>query len=435
MRRAGELNALLDETTGEEPAVGLLATTENAAAVPGAILRARQHGHRVIVTARTPECTGLLYARALGAVVVSPPEDPAVTEDRRERLASIARADGFPGLIYQADPATRVDFQATNEALASSEKFVIPAREEPAVGQDTRVLVGIPAYNEGDAIGAVVRAAARYADDVLVVDDGSNDGTAEAAENAGASVVRHDRNHGYGAALKTLFQQAARSGADHLVVVDGDGQHDVADVSKLVATQRETGAPLVIGSRFGDGADTKMPLYRRIGVGVVNVLTNLSLGIVTPSSWVRDTQSGFRAYDRQAIESLASDETLGNQMSASTDILYHAHSVGYDIKEVPTTIRYDVKGGSSHNPIQHGILLVMNIVRTIERERPITLLGLPGVLCMLFGVGFVYWTVFNYIQSGSFPIGLALAASVCTIAGLLAAFTAVILHSLAVFEG
>lgn len=426
--------AFADETTTDKPAVGLVATPENTDYLPAAVLRARQAGHQVLATAYAPDCDGLAFARSLGAVVVPPPESPAEADDQRDRLGSAAQTSGYPGLIYQADPSNRVDFAASCRQIVKSNQFVVKAREESSLTREPRVLVGIPAYNEATTIDSVVRAASRHADDVLVVDDGSDDQTAARAEAAGAAVVRHEQNSGYGAALKSIFRQARRSGADQLIVIDGDGQHDANDIPNLVERQRDTGVPVVIGSRFGEQTETNMPLYRRVGLGVVNVLTNVSLGLVSSTSRVRDTQSGFRAYSRQAIESIADDDTIGDHMDASTDILHHANAQGYTIDEVPTTIDYSFEDTSSRAPVQHGIMLVMNILRTIERERPITMVGLPGVGCTLVGFGFFYWGVLNYVRSGTFPAGLALAAAVFVIVGIFAGFTAIILHSLALYR-
>jgi hypothetical protein len=228
----------------------------------------------------------------------------------------------------------------------------------------SQILVGIPAYNEGASIGRVVAETVEYADDVLVVDDGSTDRTAAMARTAGATVVEHAENRGYGAALKTIFEEADRRDVDHLVLLDGDGQHDATDIPELVEEQRETDADIVIGSRFSGESETEMRLYRRVGVEIVNLATNLSLGIVRPRSWIRDTQSGFRTYNETAIGSLAADDTLSDRMSAITDILYHADQLGYDIAETGTTIDYDVENANSHNPITHGLVLVGNILKT-----------------------------------------------------------------------
>mgnify|MGYP000026499323 FL=1 len=437
-RRGAQQNVPLDtveETTQRLPAVGLVATPENGDWIASEIIRIKENGYRAIVTARRDEdYEALRYARMLGAKVLSPPSDWTTAPDAQERLTAAARANGYPGLLYHTDTSQRIDFEASYEALRSSERFVIEAAVEPVVESATRILVGIPAFNEASSIASVVEVVDTYADEVLVVDDGSDDDTAAEAKKAGATVVEHETNGGYGAALKTIFTQANRCDADHLVILDADGQHDASDISNLVRKQRETDAHIVIGCRFGQEAETEMPLYRRFGLSVINLLTNLSLGIFSAESRVRDSQSGFRAYNREAIASLAADDSIGDNMDCSLDILYHAHSNGYQIEEVPTTIDYDVESGSSHSPINHGITLVMNIVRTIERERPITMLGVPGVVSILMGFAFAYWSFFNYLQSGEFPIGLALFASCLAIVGILAAFTGIILHSLEVYR-
>jgi hypothetical protein len=214
------------------------------------------------------------------------------------------------------------------------------------------------------------------------------------------------------------------------VVLDGDGQHEPEDVPRLVERQRETGSELVIGSRFVDGAEADVPLTRRVGLSVINVLTNISLGIVRPGSRIRDTQSGLRAYSREAIESLAADDDVGSGMDASTDILYHAHHRGYTIEEVDTTVYYDVDDGSTHNPLAHGLALLHNIVKTVEAQRPVTVLGVPGIVATVIGAGFGYWTLLNYFNTGSFPYGLAIVSTFFVLAGIFSTFTGIILHSL-----
>ncbi len=219
-----------------------------------------------------------------------------------------------------------------------------------------------------------------------------------------------------------------------MVILDADGQHDPSDIPELIEQQRKSGAEVVIGNRFDEDADTEMPLYRRFGLFAVNLMTNLSLGILKPANQISDTQSGFRAYSTEAITSLAEDNSIGDQMDASTNILYHAHSNGYQITEVPTTIDYDVETSNNLGPVEHGLTLVGNIIRTVEREHPIMLLGVPGVSCVLIGFVFTYLTMFNYLQSGTFPLGHALASTTFTIIGILAAFTGIILHSLELYR-
>lgn len=291
------------------------------------------------------------------------------------------------------------------------------------------VLVAIPAYNEEASIAHVVERVSERADRVLVINDGSTDDTGAQACEAGASVVRHSRNRGYGAALKTAFVEAKECNASQLIIIDGDGQHDPADIALLVDRQRTTDAEIVIGNRYA-GSRSAVPRYRRFGLWMVNTMTNLSMGALRPSSWIGDTQSGFRAYNRQAIETLAEDEYIGERMSASTDILYHARRHGYDIEEVGIVISYDVENGSTHNPLAHGLGLVSNILRVIEWTHPLSALGLPGLISTLVGVGFAYWALANFTQSGIFPLGLAITATFFVLVGIFACFTAIVLHSL-----
>jgi len=396
-----------------------------------AIMRAQTSGHHVMV-AKSWATTGKMatYAKQLGATVIDANDGRTNGASLQSEVAREAKDIGFPGIIFHQNPAKRVDYDASRQALQETDEYVVDAVCESAIDTDPTVLVGIPAYNEADQIDTVVMEASAHADEVLVVDDGSVDSTSQVAADAGATVIKHDNNRGYGRALQSIFLEAARSGTDHLVVLDGDGQHDPADISRLVEAQREDDADLVIGNRFGDGADTDIPLYRRLGLAVVNLMTNLSLGFVRARSRVSDTQSGFRVYNRDVIASLAADESINGGMGASTDILHHAHQQGYSIEEVGVTVDYDMTKTSSHNPVSHGVHLIMNIIRTIEKQRPISMVGIPGLLSTLFGIGFAYLTLAQFIDSGVFPLGHAMVSVFFTLAGIFACFTAIILHSL-----
>jgi len=410
----------------DQPAIGLVATKGNSEAIAATILRARRHELGVILTYRD-ETEALQFAKQLGVTVVEPtvPDD---SQELRQLLLGAAEATGHPSLLFISEPERRVDFEHSLENTDGKITEVVYGRSGEPKGDE--VLVGIPAYNEEETIANVVSAVQEYADTVLVVDDGSSDETRTRAAEAGAVVVDHERNQGYGAALKTLFDEADKRRVEHLVIIDADGQHDPSDIPNMVEHQRQEGADLVVGSRFVEGGSTDAPLYRRFGLGIVNVLTNLSMGVIRLRSAVSDTQSGFRVYNRDAISSLAQDNSIGEGMNASTDILYHAHSNNFEIVEVGTTVEYDVENASSQNPVSHGITLVRNILKTVERERPIMILGLPGFLFTMIGLFFGYWTFSNYINTGSFPIGLAVSSAVFGLAGIFTVFTAIILHAL-----
>jgi glycosyltransferase involved in cell wall biosynthesis len=155
-----------------------------------------------------------------------------------------------------------------------------------------KTLAAIPCYNEGLAIGSVVLKASRHVDEVLVVDDGSTDDTAEIAKEAGDAVIAHDGNKGKGRAVKNALRYAIEHGFDALVLLDGDGQHGPREIPKLLEPLTNDAADLVIGFRtFG-----QMPAYRRVGRKVLDRATG---------GPVRDSQSGFRALNRHAIELLS----------------------------------------------------------------------------------------------------------------------------------
>jgi len=281
------------------------------------------------------------------------------------------------------------DFAVTGVGETSVQRDVdidLTPVDETLLAEAGTIMVAIPAFNEGAMIADVVASAATHADTVLVVDDGSSDDTGKIASEAGADVVRHPKNRGYGGALKTIFREAARRDPAHLVVIDADGQHDPDDIASLVAARLETQADLVIGSRYAN-VESSIPAYRRLGLWLVNGATNLSLG-TRGDTRITDTQSGLRAYGPRAYHSLATDATVGNGMSASTDILYHIVRRGYRVVEVGVTVRYDLPDTSTENPLVHGVELMTNIARLTASERPGTVVVLPVVMASLLGMPF-----------------------------------------------
>lgn len=334
------------------------------------------------------------------------------------------------GMAESTEPPSAAPAADTGPPSSRAQEPHARNTSDESAGVSMAPLAGIPAYNEAGTIAETVRETAEYAETVLVVDDGSDDETATRAREAGAVVVEHRRNKGYGAALQSIFQAAHRRGVDALVVLDGDGQHDPSDIPRMCDTQRASGAEIVIASRFKGDNETRLPLYRRFGLSVVNGLTNLSMGVVRSASRITDTQSGFRLYARTAIASLATDDGIGNRMGASLDILYHAHRHDYALAEVGTTIDYDVENASHHSPLAHGYQLVRNILRTVERERPILSLGFPGFVITASGLGAAYLSLSRYLQTGIFSPDYALLSVFAVLVGMLACFTAIILHTL-----
>ena len=176
------------------------------------------------------------------------------------------------------------------------------------------VVVGIPCYNEEVAIGSLVLRASQYADQVVVLDDGSTDKTAEVARFAGARVLVHEVNMGKGAALRDLFQYATQSGFGIIVIIDGDGQHNPDDIPKLVGPLLRDEADIINGSRDLSGGAGSTPRYRRFGQMVLDKVIHFGL---SDDVTITDTQSGFQVQRRQADDRQRDDYGRGKCAAAN----------------------------------------------------------------------------------------------------------------------
>ncbi|MBI4433294.1 glycosyltransferase family 2 protein [Candidatus Uhrbacteria bacterium] len=186
----------------------------------------------------------------------------------------------------------------------------------------------IPAFNEATTIAEVVTRVREILPDVVVIDDGSTDDTSARARGAGAVVLRHCVNRGLGAAIGTGLAAAWQRGADAIVTLDADGQHDPAEIPALLLPIASGTADLVIGVRGGDGA----PLHRRLFHATGNIFTRALFGVRCS-----DTQSGFRVFHRRAVERI---DIRTNRMEVSSEILAEAHRHHLRIVEVPIRTIY-----------------------------------------------------------------------------------------------
>jgi glycosyltransferase involved in cell wall biosynthesis len=288
------------------------------------------------------------------------------------------------------------------------------------------VVVGIPAFNEEKTIARVVLEAQKYSDIVVVCDDGSSDLTGDIAERLGAVVVRHEQNSGYGAALQSLFKRARELNADILVTLDGDGQHDPDEIQQLIKPIVTGDAEVTLGSRFMDESGTAdMPFYRKIGIKFLTKLANGS-----GKNGVSDAQSGFRAYGEHALKCLSMSE---NGMSASVELLREVDKNGLKVCEVPITCKYSNSVGvetSTENPLTHGINLIMSIVKLVVEDRPLTLLGIPGLLFLIAGTLFGVWMMDMYAASGRIVTNVALASIAFILIGFFVISTSITLYGI-----
>jgi len=279
----------------------------------------------------------------------------------------------------------------------------------------------LPAYNEEISIGSVVLRARQYADRVIVIDDGSSDRTAEVALLAGAEVLRHDENLGKGAALRTGFE--ALNGDAVIVTIDTDGQHDPADIPRLVAPIFAGEADMVNGSRYLNGNKKDTPLYRRLGQKVLDVATNINMD---SSHSITDSQSGFRAFSGQTKEVFRFGQ---KGLAIESEMLADAAAADLRILEVEIGVRYDV-GSSSENPVAHGVRVLLNVLHDMELRRPLYYFTAPGLLMagagILMGLDFLQ----TFYRGGRLEYGPVLFMMLLTLVGSFMALTGVILHSI-----
>jgi len=286
------------------------------------------------------------------------------------------------------------------------------------------IVACIPAYNEEKTIAKVVLLAQQQVDKVVVCDDGSVDMTADIAKKLGARVVRHPNRMGYGAAIKTLFNEARELNADVMVTLDADGQHDPREIGALLGPILKDEADIMIGSRFLKGSSSDIPTYRRFGIGLINKLS----GKTKEGGGLSDAQSGFRAYNKKAIHSLRLSES---GMGLSAEVLLKAKGNGLRLREVPTGCLYKGLETSTQNAITHGMSVVFSIIRIVVEEKPLFFLGIPGVISLLFGVFFGLWMLQIYAARGVIETNIALASIAFVLIGFFAIFTAITLYAIA----
>lgn len=285
------------------------------------------------------------------------------------------------------------------------------------------IVAAIPAFNEERTIAKVVLAAQEFVDVVLVCDDGSTDCTAEIAERMGANVIQHEKNFGYGAAVKSLFAKARELGADVLVTLDGDGQHDPHGIPALLKPVLENKVDVVIGSRFLDSTKNGVPRYRRWGIWVISQLT----GAASNSRFL-DAQCGFRVYGHNALNCL---NLVENGMGSSVEILMKAKKQGLTVAEVSAECKYkELDRTSTQNALGHGASVLISIIRLVVEERPLLFLGLPGLVSLFIGTAFGIWMLKIYAVTHRITTNIALAAIAFVLIGMFTLFTAITLYAI-----
>ncbi len=294
-----------------------------------------------------------------------------------------------------------------------------PAGDDPATGRP--VIALIPAYNEALAIGSTVILAKAYVDRVVVLDDGSTDRTAEIAKNAGAEVISGKINRGKAAVVIEGLQAVRDRDPAAVILLDGDGQHDPAEIPRLLEPVLAGRADLVIGSRALNGGTT-IPMYRKVGQKTLDAATRIQ-----SRRQVSDTQSGFRALSRRALDHL---DFTSEGYNLESDMIAHFAKKGLAIAEVPVSTTYKVPHQHKKNAISHGYDVLSNIVTEIGYSRPLLLFGTLGTVCIFFGLVAGFWSYGFYSAYQMLPFGPALASGVLLMVGLVLFTSGLILNYL-----
>ena len=281
--------------------------------------------------------------------------------------------------------------------------------------------MGIPAFNEEKNIAAIITKLADITDTIIVCNDGSLDLTSDIAERMGAFVINHEKNLGYGAAIRSIFLKAKKLNGDILVTFDADGQHRIEDIEKVTKPIIDQEVDLVIGSRFLDESEKEVPRYRKVGIKVITKITNVSI-----KKQLTDSQSGFRAYSKKVLNELNPSE-LG--MGISTEILIKASNKNFRITEVPIKILYS-GDTSTHNPVSHGSSVILSTIKYTSIEHPLKFYGIPSMILFIIGISFTYLSAEYYAEVGRLNTNLTIIAAGTVLIAVVLLITSVLLYSL-----
>ena len=286
------------------------------------------------------------------------------------------------------------------------------------------IMICIPTYNAELTISEAVKKCKEYADLVLVVNDGSTDNSAAIAKEAGAEVLTHKINLGYGGAIKSCLTESLKRKAKVTITFDADLQHDPKDLLKLIEPIISEKADIVIGSRFLEESNSVKP-YRKLGIKLITTMVNSFSG-----SKIQDAESGLRSYGHDALKKIVSSlETEGMGMSA--EILLKAAVHKLKIIEVPRKEMYPNNvQTSSQNPLKHGLTVISTIFKLIIETKSLISFGIPSLFLFILSGISSFFVIEFYNEMSRLPVGLTLFTITLLTVGFFFLLASIILYIL-----
>jgi glycosyltransferase involved in cell wall biosynthesis len=254
----------------------------------------------------------------------------------------------------------------------------------------------IPAYNNEVSIGTQVLITKKYANHVIVVDDGSTDRTVKVAQLAGAEIIQHPMNRGKGAAIKSGFEYVKRNGARVIVTLDSQGHNDPDQIPKFIYPILNGETDVVKSSRCVMGKKTS-----------------------------KDTQIGIHAFARHTLPAFRFGS---NGHTTESEMLKDAENAGFRIMEVEIPEKQDIKEAKNNSP---GVInTLVKLLEDIELNKPLYYLTVPGILCTVLGLGLGLNFLKNFLLGEGLRFGPTLFMILLTIIGSFMAFSGIILHTM-----
>jgi len=287
----------------------------------------------------------------------------------------------------------------------------------------SKIVAIIPAYNEEKTVGSVIRETKRYVDKVIVINDGSTDGTEKIARKSGADIYSHPVRMGLGPTILDGYREALRLDADIILQIDADGQYLPKEIPKLLEPIHDNQADMVLGSRFS-GTIEDMPFVKRMGNKTFSKITGFLSG-----TRITDAQTGFRVMRKELVENIIPT----GRYTYTQEMIIRASKEGYRIMEVPIYFAKRPHGKSRliGNVFSYGSNSLSIMIKTFREYHPMKFFGIPGIIFIIAGVwlgfeiGVVYLStgVMNRAGTATFSALLIITGVLLIFIGLLADMT------------